>query len=375
MKMRQKIVPICCLVIIAVFAISLISLKTNTGIFNKNQRADITGDAVNIAESFFQGHDWQQIVTDSQFQLGEKYEVKDRMGHSSYEMYFGTYPNISGFAPTAPMAMNFAWQHLGLEDESIKSMCDFRDEKAGNTQNRAYEDLINKKVAFGYNDGVVYEQQVSLDPDQAVDLVIAPAPSTGVMKWAKEEQVELTVEPVAYDALVFITHQDNPIESLTIEEVQDIYSGKITNWQELGGEDAEIKLFQRDEDSEVQKSMEEKVMQGISMIPPSNLTRISGGGPHAETVSEYKNSKSSIGYTYRLYFDRFYAGQKIKMIPIAGVEPTDENIRSGSYPLSTTYNAVIRSEDQDKVGGKFMQWMLSDDGQACIKQAGYLPLR
>ncbi|MGI6360991.1 MAG: PstS family phosphate ABC transporter substrate-binding protein [Bacillota bacterium] len=267
------------------------------------------------------------------------------------------------------MALEFVWQHLGLDDEDAYALYDFI------SSHRAYKNLVYKRPSGGSSNGYNTKQSAGFDSKHPVDLVIAPAPSTGVMKWAEDANVELISKPVAYDALVFITHKNNPIESLTIEEVQDIFSGKITNWQELGGDNTKIKAFQREEESEIQAAIKEQVMQDIPLIAPRMAKVKMASFNYIEEVAEYKNSKSSIGYTYRLYFDRFYAGQKIKMIPIAGVDPTDENIRSGSYPLSTTYNAVIRSEDQDKVGGKFMQWMLSDEGQACIKQAGYLPLR
>jgi phosphate transport system substrate-binding protein len=64
----------------------------------------------------------------------------------------------------------------------------------------------------------------------------------------------------------------------------------------------------------------------------------------------------------------------MKILKVDGIMPSDENIRNKSYAFITPYNAVIRSTDEDEVGGRFLNWMLSDEGQACIAQAGYVSL-
>lgn len=94
-----------------------------------------------------------------------------------------------------------------------------------------------------------------------------------------------------------------------------------------------------------------------------------------ETVAEYKNSKTSIGYTYKYYIDTLYKNEDIKVLSINGVAPNDENVRAEKYPFTTNYYGVIRSEDENAVGGKFLKWMLSAEGQKCIAQAGYIPMK
>ena len=64
----------------------------------------------------------------------------------------------------------------------------------------------------------------------------------------------------------------------------------------------------------------------------------------------------------------------MKAISINGIAPTPENLRSGAYPFTTSYFAVIREEDREAVGGQFLRWMLSEEGQRCIAQAGYVPV-
>lgn len=136
---------------------------------------------------------------------------------------------------------------------------------------------------------------------------------------AREHRVEMIVRPVCYDAFVFITHRDNPVESLTVEQIQKIYSGEITNWKEVGGGDAKIITYQREKNSGSQTAMEKLVMKGIPMLSPDTVKVEMGMGALVEAVAEYKNSKSSIGYTYQYYIDKPYKNENIKVLCIEGI--------------------------------------------------------
>lgn len=111
------------------------------------------------------------------------------------------------------------------------------------------------------------------------------------------------------------------------------------------------------------------------MIEPNMVNVILGMGELIKTVGEYENSPASIGYTFKYYIDTLYKSDKIKVLKIDGVEPSSENMRNGTYPFTTNYFAVIREGDANPVGANFLQWLLTDEGQRCIEQAGYCPLR
>jgi phosphate transport system substrate-binding protein len=83
----------------------------------------------------------------------------------------------------------------------------------------------------------------------------------------------------------------------------------------------------------------------------------------------------SLGYSYKYYIDWLYTSPDIKILNVNGIMPSDENVRNNNYAFIAPYNAVIRSTDVDEVGGRFLKWMLSDEGQACIAQAGYVSIR
>lgn len=327
---------------------------------------DRTGSWSAINQEVKRGNSWKQIVKNSKFQLGE-IETITEDDVTDYYQSIGTYPALDGSTVCVPMAMEFARQHLGFDDESCGDFTNF------STTHYAYEKLIYKQTSDNY-----YYNRTSdivFIKDDYVDLILATEPSKEELELAKKYGVTLVKKPICCDAFVFITHKDNPVESLTIKQIQDIYSGKITNWKQVGGNDEKIKAFQREENSGSQTAMENLVMGGRNMIDPIKVAVVEGMGELVDEVAEYRNEQASLGYTYRYYIDTLYKNDNIKTIAIDGVQPTDENIRSGKYPFSTNYYGVIRGGDEDKTGGKFLDWMLSDEGQRCIEQAGYVPIK
>lgn len=334
-----------------------------------SKEPDKTGSWSQINQPVVRPANWKKYVTDSDFQLGAKsvrgtWQENDKEVEY-YEIKYGTYPNIDGSTVALPMVIEFARQHLGLSDEDAANFTYF------STTHYAYVNLISKTSGVG---GSIRSENLFLEENHPIDLIIATEPSDEELNMAEDSNVELVVTPVCYDAFVFITHKDNPVESVTVEQIQKIYTGEITNWKEVGGDDKKIVAFQREENSGSQTAMESLVMKGKKMMPPETVEVIAGMGALIETVAEYQNNQSSIGYTYKYYIDTLYKNDNIKILKVEGVSPENENLRGFSYPFTTTYNAVIRKEDKDKTGGRFVEWMLSEEGQNCIEQAGYIPL-
>ncbi|MDR2148554.1 MAG: substrate-binding domain-containing protein [Tannerella sp.] len=344
----------------------------------------------NINQFIVKGQGWKQIVKDkAQFVLGEA----DSISYSNepswsgaaftfahYKHSYGTFPAMDGSTVCIPMAAEFVWQFTNLSDvipnlypgiSETMSFLNF------STTSGAYNNLING----GTTNGVI----VKINPSNSEikeyhfnkrpDIVLATYPSTAELNMASNAGIEMIIRPVCYDSFVFITHRDNPVESLTVDQVQKIYSGQITNWKEVGGRNEKIVAYQREPNSGSQTAMEEWVMKGIKMTNPPMAQLAMGMGMLIEVVAGYENGTMSLGYTYKYYVDRLYTSPDIKILKVNGVMPSDENVRNSNYPFIAPYNAVIRSTDVDEVGGRFMNWILSDEGQACITQAGYVSIR
>jgi phosphate transport system substrate-binding protein len=329
--------------------------------------ADKLGSWSQINQVIKRADNWQQIVRNSQFQLGEKtYKGTLQGGEKFYDLQYGTYPLIDGSTTCVPMALEFARQHLGLTDEDASSFVEF------NTTDVAYDNLINKN--FSDYSGFIRSTSCSLT-GKVVDIIIATEPSRNELAMAKKNNIELIIKPVCYDAFVFITNKDNPVSNLTFDQVQKIYTGEITNWKQVGGNDEKIIAYQREEDSGSQTTMEQQVMKGKRMIKPITTNVIEFMDQLIKVVGEYDNSRASIGYTFKYYIDTLYKNENIKIIKINGIEPDNTTIQNKTYPFTTNYFGVIRAEDKINTGGKFLDWMLSDEGQKCIVQAGYCPLK
>lgn len=317
-----------------------------------------------INQSLEKSEVWHQIVKDSPFHLGNEKEVllDDRV---FTEIDFGTYPSIDGSTVAVPMAIEFARQHLGLSEMDLQTFVSF------STTHDAYVNLICKR-SNGY--GSLITRNATMEGARPVDLFIGTEPSEDELALAKENGVELLVEPICYDAFVFITHVDNSVNSLTLAQIRDIYTGKITSWDQVGGIAEDIHVYQRDRNSGSQTAMENLVMKGTPMISEGVslyiLTEMSSLVAH---VGGYTNSKAGIGYTYKFYIDELYNDDTIKILAVDDIAPSEENLRTGAYPFTTCYNGVIRKGDENAPGGLFLAWMQSEEGQRCIQQAGYVP--
>ena len=342
---------------------------------------------ININQFVVKGPNWKQIVKDkTQFVLGEpeseSFETYQQWSWSAvfvrYKQSYGTFPAIDGSTVCIPMAAEFVWQFTNLSDTLPHQ---WNSETLGFLSFSTTPVAYNKIINDGKTNGVV-SKEISMNRlieeyhfNKRPDIVIATYPSAAELKMASNAKIELIIKPVCYDSFVFITHKDNPVESLTVEQIQKIYSGKITNWKEVGGEDSRIIAYQREPNSGSQTAMEEWVMKGIPMTKPPTAELAMGMGMLIEVVAGYENSTMSLGYTYKYYVDRLYKSPDIKILKVNGIMPSDENVRNNKYAFIAPYNAVIRSTDVDEVGGRFLNWMLSNEGQVCISQAGYVSLK
>lgn len=218
--------------------------------------------------------------------------------------------------------------------------------------------------------------------DGDVDLIVVTEPSEDELKYAEENDVELEVIPVVKEGFVFYVNVENPVKSLTLKQIQDIYSGKITNWSEVGGNDEEIRAFQRPENSGSQTGMISLVMKDIELMEPLKEDLIETMSAIINLVSDYDNGVNSIGYSYYYYATTMFetidinVSDRIRLLAIDGVEPNNKTIKSEKYPLETAYYIVIRKDEKkDSNTRKLVDAMLSDRGQVIAEEAGYVGVK
>lgn len=206
------------------------------------------------------------------------------------------------------------------------------------------------------------------------DIIFVGGPSKAQEEFAKENGVELVYTPIGKEAFVFFVNSKNPLENITIKQIQDIYSGKITKWDELNVAGfGEIRAFQRDEGSGSQTALI-KLMGNKELINPIEENVIGGMGGIISKTADYKNYKNAIGYSFRYYSQEMVNNNQIKLLNIEGIEPNLKNIENGTYPIASEFFAVTRA-NADENTKKLLEWVLSNQGQELVEKTGYTPVR
>ncbi|MDF2521364.1 MAG: ABC-type phosphate transport system, periplasmic component [Clostridia bacterium] len=259
-----------------------------------------------------------------------------------------SYPRVDGSTATIPLSEAFAAELLSLKPEEAKEFIKH------NTTHNAYVNLIEGKA----------------------DIIFVTEPSTDELELAKTAGIDLEVVPIVKEAFVFLVNKANPVDTISVKQLQDIYQGKITNWKELGGPDKEIIPYQRPENSGSQTIMLNMVMKGLKIMDTPTELRPGGMAELIEVVAAYDNSDKALGYSVYYYANSMYNKETIKFVKVNGVEPNNENIKSDKYPFTSAYYAVLKkSEPEDFGARKLLEWILSDRGQKVAEQSGYVPLR
>ena len=253
------------------------------------------------------------------------------------------YPRIDGSTATLPLAQAFK---AGFTGKNIEET-----EVTHSKTHNAYVNLINGDT----------------------DLILVTYPSEDEQKLAQEKNVELEIVPIVKEAFVFFVNTENQVDNLSLEQIKQIYSGKITNWKEVGGPDAKITAYQRPANSGSQSGMLELVMKNTKIMEAPKENIASGMADIIDVISDYNNKDTAIGYSYYYYATKMYTSDTIKLLSIDGVKPTYDNIKDGLYNIQTAYYAVIRkSETEDSPARKLLNAMKSSNGQNIAKEAGYV---
>ena len=207
--------------------------------------------------------------------------------------------------------------------------------------------------------------------EKGIDLFLGVYPSEEQKAYAEECDTTFVYTPVGTEAFVFFVHKDNPIDNLTTEQIKGIYSGEITNWNQVGGKNEEIAAFQRNEGSGSQSMLKRFMGDTPIMEAPTEMVNSMMSGI-IEKVSDYRSKSNSIGFSFRYYVEGIIQNPDIKMLSVDGVAPTAENIRNGSYPIVTPMYAVTYEENTNENVDKLLQWILSEEGQYIIEETGYV---
>jgi len=265
------------------------------------------------------------------------------------------FPRLDGSTTMVPLGEAIACVLLGEPRADVGDLINF------NRTTEAYRNLVQKRDY--YNDDA--------------DIIIAGEPDWDSVNWSSDSgdaKDMLEIAPIASEALVFVVNKSNPVNNLTTAQVQKIYTGEITNWKQVGGNDIEITAFQRNPESGSQVRMEKLVMQGLTLAPaPSAYIEASMSGL-VSGIRSFDGSASAIGYTVYYYANEMNMADGLKIISIDGVSPNDRTIMNREYPfVGSCYTAIRKDAEPDSPERILFNWLLSEEGRALIILEGYVP--
>lgn len=310
---------------------------------------------------------------EEEHQKKEEHEKKDAHGEKE-EAVKGI--NVAGNAIIKKYVIAALAGYMDVEEKEAKGFCS----------------TVN--FSDGYKELIAGKQQI----------FFGEAPTDKETELAAEAGFGLKAIPILNGGLVFLINEENPVKDLTLAQIQGIYDGSITNWKELGGEDIPILAYQRKANTGGQKGMYQYVLAADKMAKAPRKMKLSTTEKVAEAVAA---EKGAIGYTYYYYVNELESSEGIELAAIDSVEPDDDTIASGQYPLITyTYAVVTLPKGQEEAGSpadskegeeapteeeikaaqkertqqleqlranlQFIQWILQEDGQTLAVKKGFV---
>jgi phosphate transport system substrate-binding protein len=174
---------------------------------------------------------------------------------------------------------------------------------------------------------------------------------------------------VAMDGLSIYVNTDNPVTELSLDDLEGIFTGKIKNWKEVGGPDAAITVYSRENSSGTYEFFKEHVLQGKDFTSAAQTLQGT-----AQVLQAVAKDKLGIGYGGAAY------GQGAKHLKVAktkggeAIEPTEENVLSNKYPISRYLFCYVNPALDKGDIAAYLRWMRGEEGQALVKDVGYFPL-
>jgi len=261
-------------------------------------------------------------------------------------------------------------------------------EAAISIQNKGSDTMVNLALAWAEAYGRLHpEVQIAVTGggsgtgiaaliNGTVDMANASRPIKAEERAQAEANGIVPVEHVvAGDAIAIVVHPSNPVDGLTIPQLAAIFSGKITNWRQVGGEDRPVVLLSRESNSGTHVFfLEEVVRQGRkddkTLFSPDTLLMPSSEGISAEV----RQNPNAIGYD-----GLGYVTPDQKVLAVASAEgqpyvlPTVETVKDGSYPIARELYIYTAGEPQGAIR-EYLDWIVGPEGQAIVRELGFVPL-
>jgi phosphate transport system substrate-binding protein len=179
----------------------------------------------------------------------------------------------------------------------------------------------------------------------------------------KDNEKSLTDITICNDGIAIVVHPKNPLNDLTIDQIRNIFNGRIKNWKELGWIDRKIDAVSREEGSGTRSSFEELIMKKVEIDDGIMVQDSNGSVKEVVATDPY-----ALGYISMGLVD-----ERVKGLSVDGVTPTPENLKSGRYKIVRPFLFLINGEAGEKVQ-TFIDFVLSNEGQTILKKEGLIDI-
>lgn len=183
-------------------------------------------------------------------------------------------------------------------------------------------------------------------------------------KLKDEEAEKLDATVVGLDGIALVVNPANKLEDITLEDLAKVYSGKITNWKELGGDDKSIVVIGREDGSGTRDGFESIVMGDKE---PKYAQELESTG---SVINAVATTDGAIGYASLANVD-----ETVKALKIGGIEATEENVKSGAYEVQRPFICATLKGSDNKLVKAYLDFILSEEGQALVLAQGAVPVK
>ena len=283
---------------------------------------------------------------------------------------FENYPKVDGSTSARALNMVVACKLLNLRYAWSGGVGGIEEWSAAPYQEESIpEDFFGERIKTSQTNGAFMNL---IDGD--VDIILTHRTiSPDEKTHADNAGVTLIETPIALDAFVFIVNRTNKVKSLSVSQVQGIYTKRITNWSQVGGKNVNIQALTRPRNSGSEEVFREVVMNGLK---PAEFSPPYVINPMWVLLDIIINNENSIGYTFYNYKEVIArkSCNEVPVLAINGICPDENMVKNGKYPFISKVHVAIRSDlDHNSVAYKLYEWLQSENAAHTIAECGFIP--
>lgn len=283
---------------------------------------------------------------------------------------FENYPRVDGSTSTQTLSTIVACKLLGIGYEWQQSI-------SGEWAALPNRDDIPEEYSGFYGGRIKVSQThgafLNLIEGKTDIILTQSTMSAEEKAYADELGVELIETSIALDAFIFLVNKENPVRDLTVEQIQRVYTGELTNWQQVGGKNIDFMPFVRPDNSGSQETMKSMVMGNLEIADFPESSEIAS---MAGVFPEIGSNTNAICYTFNFYKEKMVrvSDAYIPKIAVNGIFPDENTIKNKTYPFTAKVYAIIRSDlDHSSMAYKVYEWLQTEEVNDLIVESGFVP--